>query len=129
MLVPNRDINAAVNLLKLHTGSSPGIYACGEASSGEGQKLSNLSFGFDFLGVVADCEEIFLYFGPSNSWKHLWMDQNMGKLPARCNKSQRNEPKTQVIICVSNFQLYRISFFDQQAHRMQKLVQYTAFHH
>lgn len=26
------------------------------------------------------------------------MDQNMGKVPARCGKSQRNEPKTQVIM-------------------------------
>lgn len=34
----DRDINAAVNLLKLHTGSSPGIYACGDASVGEGRK-------------------------------------------------------------------------------------------
>ena len=34
----DRDQNAAVNLLKLHTGSSPEIYACGDASGGEGQK-------------------------------------------------------------------------------------------
>lgn len=33
----DRDINAAVNLLKLHTESSSGIYACGDASS-EGSK-------------------------------------------------------------------------------------------
>jgi hypothetical protein len=58
----------------------------------------NLNFGFAYLGVVADCEAIFPYFGPSNSWKHLWMDQNRGKVPARCGKSQRNEPKTQVYI-------------------------------
>jgi hypothetical protein len=32
---------AAVNLLKLHTGSSLGIYACGEASDGEGQQPSS----------------------------------------------------------------------------------------
>jgi putative transposase len=31
----DRDINAAINLLKLHTGSSPGIYAC-EDTSGSG---------------------------------------------------------------------------------------------
>ena len=37
----DRDVNAAQNLLKLHTGSSPGIYACGDASSGESQKLSS----------------------------------------------------------------------------------------
>ena len=30
----DRDINAAINLLKLHTGSSPGIYACGDTSDG-----------------------------------------------------------------------------------------------
>ena len=37
----DRDVNAAVNLLNLHTGSSPGIYACGEASDGEGQQPSS----------------------------------------------------------------------------------------
>lgn len=37
----DRDINAAVNLLRIHTGSSPGIYACGDASGGESQKLSS----------------------------------------------------------------------------------------
>lgn len=35
----DRDINAAINLLKLHTGSSSGIYACGDASGGGSQKL------------------------------------------------------------------------------------------
>ena len=30
----DRDINAAINLLKLHTGSSPGIHACGDTSGG-----------------------------------------------------------------------------------------------
>ena len=37
----DRDQNAAVNLLKLHTGSSPEIYACEDASDGEGQKPSS----------------------------------------------------------------------------------------
>jgi putative transposase len=37
----DRDVNAAANLLKLHTGSSPGIYACGDISGGESQKLSS----------------------------------------------------------------------------------------
>jgi len=37
----DRDINAAINLLKLHTESSSGIYACGDASSGGSQKLSS----------------------------------------------------------------------------------------
>jgi putative transposase len=37
----DRDVNAAMNLLKLHTGSSPGIYACGDASNGESKKLSS----------------------------------------------------------------------------------------
>ena len=37
----DRDINAAVNLLKLHTGSSPGIDACGDASNGGSQRLSS----------------------------------------------------------------------------------------
>jgi len=32
--IHDRDINAAVNLLKLHTGSSPGINACGDTSGG-----------------------------------------------------------------------------------------------
>ena len=35
----DRDINAAINLLKLSTGSSPGIDACGDTSSGTSQKL------------------------------------------------------------------------------------------
>jgi len=30
----DRDINAALNLLKFYTGSSPGIYACGDPSNG-----------------------------------------------------------------------------------------------
>jgi putative transposase len=34
----DRDQNAAVNLLKLYTGSSPEIYACGDTSGQEGQK-------------------------------------------------------------------------------------------
>lgn len=34
----DRDINAAKNLLNLITGSSPGIYACGDTSNGVGQK-------------------------------------------------------------------------------------------
>jgi putative transposase len=32
--VHDRDINAALNLKKYHTGSSPGIYACGDCSAG-----------------------------------------------------------------------------------------------
>lgn len=35
----DRDLNAAMNLLKLSTGSSPGIYACGDTSGGTSQKL------------------------------------------------------------------------------------------
>ncbi len=37
--IHDRDINAAMNLLKLGTGSSPGIDACGDTSSGTSQKL------------------------------------------------------------------------------------------
>ena len=37
----DRDINAAKNLLKLSTGSSPGINACGDTSGGAGQKLAS----------------------------------------------------------------------------------------
>lgn len=37
----DRDINAAKNLLKFHTGSSPGIYACGDTSDGGKQKLAS----------------------------------------------------------------------------------------
>ncbi len=37
----DRDINAAKNLLKLSTGSSPGIYACGDTSGGAGQQLAS----------------------------------------------------------------------------------------
>lgn len=35
----DRDLNAAMNLLKLSTGSSPGIDACGDTSGGTSQKL------------------------------------------------------------------------------------------
>jgi putative transposase len=37
----DRDINAAKNLLRYGTGSSPGIYACGDTSSGASQKLAS----------------------------------------------------------------------------------------
>jgi putative transposase len=37
----DRDVNAAKNLLKLYTGSSPGIHACGDTSGGESRKLSS----------------------------------------------------------------------------------------
>jgi len=37
----DRDVNAAINLLKLYTGSSPGIHACGDTSGGESRKLSS----------------------------------------------------------------------------------------
>jgi putative transposase len=37
----DRDLNAAKNLLKIHTGSSPGINACGDTSFGAGQKLAS----------------------------------------------------------------------------------------
>jgi putative transposase len=37
----DRDTNAAKNLLKLYTESSSGIYACGDTSDGESQKLSS----------------------------------------------------------------------------------------
>lgn len=40
----DRDFNAAVNLVKLYTGSSSGIYACGDTSCGTSQQLvSNVS--------------------------------------------------------------------------------------
>lgn len=35
----DRDVNAANNLLNLSTGSSPGIYACGDTSTGAGYNL------------------------------------------------------------------------------------------
>ena len=34
----DRDINAAINLLKIYTGSSPGMYACGDSSGGADQQ-------------------------------------------------------------------------------------------
>lgn len=37
----DRDINAAKNLLKLSTGSSPGINACGDTSGGASQRLAS----------------------------------------------------------------------------------------
>jgi putative transposase len=37
----DRDINASQNLLKLYTGSSPGIYACGDTSDGASKKLAS----------------------------------------------------------------------------------------
>ena len=37
----DRDLNAAKNLLKFHTGSSPGIYACGDTSCEASQKLAS----------------------------------------------------------------------------------------
>lgn len=39
--IHDRDLNAAKNLLKLHTGSSPGINACGDTSGGASQKLAS----------------------------------------------------------------------------------------
>lgn len=36
-----RDVNAAKNLLRCYTGSSPGIYACGDSSGGVSQKLTS----------------------------------------------------------------------------------------
>lgn len=40
----DRDVNAAKNLLKIHTGSSPGIYACGDTSCRDKSTLvSNVS--------------------------------------------------------------------------------------
>ncbi len=44
----------------------------------------NLIFGLAFLEVIADCGEIFSYFGPFNSRKH----QNMRKLLTRCNNAK-----------------------------------------
>jgi putative transposase len=35
----DRDVNAAMNLLKFSTGSSPGIYACGDTSDGTSRQL------------------------------------------------------------------------------------------
>jgi putative transposase len=34
----DRDVNAAINILEIYTGSSPGIYACGDSSGGTGHK-------------------------------------------------------------------------------------------
>jgi putative transposase len=39
--IHDRDINAAKNLLRLNTGSSPEIYACGDSSGGASQKLAS----------------------------------------------------------------------------------------
>ncbi len=39
--IHDRDLNAAKNLLILHTGSSPGIKACGDTSGGASQKLAS----------------------------------------------------------------------------------------
>ena len=39
--VHDRDINAAVNILNYGTGSSPGIYACGDTSNEASQKLAS----------------------------------------------------------------------------------------
>lgn len=38
--VHDRDLNAALNLLKFNTGSSPGIHACGDTSNGASQNLA-----------------------------------------------------------------------------------------
>lgn len=40
-IIHDRDVNAAKNLLKFSTGSSPGIYACGDTSNGASQKLAS----------------------------------------------------------------------------------------
>ena len=42
--VHDRDVNAAKNLLNFYTGSSPGIYACGDPSSG-GTRNWSTSYG------------------------------------------------------------------------------------
>jgi len=39
--VHDRDLNAAKNLLKFNTGSSPGIYACGDTSDGGKQQFAS----------------------------------------------------------------------------------------
>ena len=39
--IHDRDINAAKNLLNYSTGSSPGIYACGDTSNGAREKLAS----------------------------------------------------------------------------------------
>ena len=39
--IHDRDVNAAKNLLRFNTGSSPGIYACGDTSGGASQKLAS----------------------------------------------------------------------------------------
>jgi putative transposase len=39
--IHDRDLNAAKNLLKIHTGSSPGINACGDTSCEASQKLAS----------------------------------------------------------------------------------------
>lgn len=40
--VHDRDVNAAKNLLRFNTGSSPGIYACGDSSDGANQRFASL---------------------------------------------------------------------------------------
>jgi putative transposase len=40
-IIHDRDVNAAKNLLKWSTGSSPGINACGDTSCGASQKLAS----------------------------------------------------------------------------------------
>ena len=39
--IHDRDLNTSKNLLNLHTGSSPGINACGDTSCGASQKLAS----------------------------------------------------------------------------------------
>jgi putative transposase len=49
----DRDINAAKNLLNLSTGSSPGIYACGDSSCEIGQKpISNVSMKQELINGI-----------------------------------------------------------------------------
>ncbi len=49
----DRDLNAAMNLLKLSTGSSPGIDACGDTSGGTSQKLvSNVSLKQEVMSGI-----------------------------------------------------------------------------
>lgn len=51
--IHDRDLNAAMNLLKIHTGSSPGINACGDTSCGASHKLaSNVSLKQEIINGI-----------------------------------------------------------------------------
>lgn len=51
--IHDRDVNAAKNLLRFNTGSSPGIYACGDTSDGASQKLvSHVSWKQEIMNGI-----------------------------------------------------------------------------